>query len=182
MIYNLKTAMTTLCNIPKGMNARFHNVTWSSDSGSAISYEDNVNVAFGTASNYAARVKQVQSSSDSEIIAMAHSLGCMLTSAAIADHGLPASKFFALNGAVPAEAFDASMVDTSTNAANRLLHPDWRGYKANTWSANWHQLFTDPAVTPNDARSKLTWRGRFGAAAPVLYNFWSSGDEVLEIE
>ena len=28
---------------------------------------------------------------------------------------------------------------------------------------------------------RLTWRGRFAALAPVLYNFWSSGDEVLEI-
>jgi len=38
-----------------------------------------------------------------------------------------------------------------------------------------------PIVFPNDDRAKLTWRGRFSNATPILYNFWSSGDEVLEI-
>jgi hypothetical protein len=73
------------------------------------------------------------------------------------------------------------MVDVRTNAANRLLHPYWRGYEARTWAANWHQLFTDTTVFPDDDRSALTWRSRFATVAPVLYNFWSSGDEVLEI-
>ena len=165
----------------EGSRARFHCVTWSSDTGPAISYEDNVNNAFATASSYAARVNAVKAANQSQVVVMAHSLGCMLTSAAIADHGMQAGKFFALNGAVPAEAFDAAMIDERTNALNRLLHPDWRGYKARTWSANWHRLFADPAAFPDDDRARLNWRGRFANAAPVLYNFWSSGDEVLEI-
>jgi len=166
----------------EGSRARFHCVTWSSDTGPAISYEDNVNNAFATASSYAARVNAVKAANQSQVVVMAHSLGCMLTSAAIADHGMQAGKFFALNGAVPAEAFDAAMIDERTNALNRLLHPDWRGYKARTWSANWHRLFADPAAFPDDDRARLNWRGRFANAAPVLYNFWSSGDEVLEIK
>jgi hypothetical protein len=80
----------------EGMNARFHSVTWSSDSGSRISYEDNVHIAFSTASNYAARVKTIQTANNSEIIVIGHSLGCMLTAAAIEDYDLPADKFLRL--------------------------------------------------------------------------------------
>jgi len=165
----------------EGMNARFHAVTWSSDTGASISYEQNVNNAFLTASNYAARVNAIKAANSSEVVVMGHSLGCMLTSAAIADGGMQADKFFALNGAVPAEAFDGSMANEKTNALNRLLHPDWRGYKAKTWASNWHRLFTNSVAFPADDRAELTWRGRFADAADVLYNFWSSGDEVLEI-
>jgi hypothetical protein len=165
----------------EGGRARFHSVTWSSDTGSRIAYAGNVNNAFATAAGYAARVNAVKAANQSQVVVMAHSLGCMLTSAAIADHGMQADKFFALNGAVPAEAFDAAMVDERTNALNRLLHPDWRGYLPRTWSANYCQLFTNSAAFPDDDRAGLAWRGRFADAAPVLYNFWSSGDEVLEI-
>ena len=149
----------------EGMNARFHAVTWSADSGSSISYEDNVNIAFLTASNYAARVGSVKATNQSEVVVMGHSLGCMLTSAAIADHHLPAAKFLALNGAVPSEAFDAAMADERTNSLNRLLHPYWRGYMARTWSANWHRLFADPDAFPGDDRAALTWRGRFDGSS-----------------
>ena len=171
----------------EGSRARFHAVTWSSDCqpdytyGPNMSYEYNVNNAFLSASNYAARVNAIQATNQSEIVVMAHSLGNMLTSAAINDWGMRADKYFALNGAVPAEAYDASMVDVRTDAANSLLHPDWRGYKASTWSSNYYHLFTNSAAFPCDARTNLTWRGRFANAAPVLYNFWSSGDEVLEV-
>ncbi len=135
-----------------------------------------------TASNYAARVNAFKATNQSQVVVMAHSLGCMLTAAAITDHALQAGKFFALNGAGPSEAFDPAMADERTNALNRLLHPDWRGYMPRTWSANWHRLFTDPAAFPDDDRARLKWRGRFASAAPILYNFWTSGDEVLEIE
>jgi hypothetical protein len=165
----------------EGMNARFHAVTWSADTGAGVSYEENVNNAFLTASIYAERVNAIKAANGSDIVVIGHSLGCMLTSAAIADGGMQADKFFALNGAVPAEAFDPAMADEQTNAQNRLLHPDWRDYNANTWSANWYQLFTNSAAFPNDDRATLTWRGRLTNAAPVLYNYWSSGDEVLEI-
>lgn len=146
-----------------------------------MSYEYNVNNAFLSAGNYAARVNSIKATNNSEIVVMAHSLGCMPASAAIADHGMQAGKFFALNGAVPAEAYDASMANIKTNELNRLLHEYWRGYKSNTWSANYHQLFTNSVAFPDDDRASLAWRGRFADAAPVLYNFWSSGDEVLEI-
>jgi hypothetical protein len=75
----------------------------------------------------------------------------------------------------------AKHIESFYYAANRLLHPYWRGYEACTLAANWHQLFTDTTVFQDDDRSALTWSSRFSAAAPVLYNFWSSGDEVLEI-
>jgi len=165
----------------EGMNARFHAVTWSGDTGASISYEENVNNIFLTASNYAARVNAIKATNNSEVVALAHSLGCMFTSAALVDGGMLADKFFALNGAVAAEAFDAGMADMRTNSLNRLLHPDWRGYKARTWASIWHRLFTNSAAFSGDDRVALTWRGRLAPASAVLYNFWSSGDEVLEI-
>jgi hypothetical protein len=165
----------------EGMNARFHAVTWKGDQGTSLSYETNVHNALMTASNLATRVNGVKATNNSEVVVMAHSLGCMLTAAAITDWGMNADKFFALNGAVPVEAFDPALVDEGTNALNRLLHPDWRGYDPKTWSACWYKLFTDPVVFPDDARATLTWRGRLQSSAGVLYNFWSAGDEVLEI-
>jgi len=164
-----------------GMNAKFTMVTWSSDTGPTISYEDNVIIGFQAAQAYAAHVNGVKQSSGDEVIVMAHSLGNILTSAAICDHGMLADKYFAFNAAVPAEAFAPGMADVRTNEVNRMLHMNWRGYKPETWAANWHQLFKDPYVFPNDDRKHITWRGRFAAATPILYNFWSSEDEVLEI-
>ena len=34
---------------------------------------------------------------------------------------------------------------------------------------------------PNDSRGKLTWKGRFANVCSVAVNFYSSGDEVLEL-
>jgi len=165
----------------EGSQARFHSVTWDGDVESSVSYESNVNKAFLTAPAYAARVNSIKSEKGSTVVVMAHSLGNILTASAICDHEMAADKYFALNGAVPAEAFAPDMADTRTGEANRMLHQNWRGYKPETWAANWYQLFQDPVAFPDDSRAKLTWRGRFVAAAPILHNFWSSGDEVLEI-
>ena len=109
-----------------------------------------------------------------EKVVMAHSLGNMVVSSAFADHGMVADKYFALNAAVASEAFDSSLFDTKTN--NPLVHTEWHEYQPKTWSACWHELFTS-----GDDRRELTWKDRFGAVAPKVYNYWSSGDEVLEI-
>ena len=53
--------------------------------------------------------------------------------------------------------------------------------ESRAWGSEFFKrLFTNSAAFSGDDRVTLNWRGRF-AAAPVLYNFWSSGDEVLEI-
>ena len=56
---------------------------------------------------------------------------------------------------------------------------DWAGYAGRTWSARWHELFLN---NPNDDRAALTWKNRFSAVpSSILYNYYSSGDEVLEL-
>ena len=83
-------------------------------------------------------------------------------------------KLIMLNSAIPSEAFDPSLADASPE--NVLVHDEWTGYTNACWAALWHRLFL-----PGDARRNLTWRGRFAAVVPVAVNFYSSGDEVLEL-
>ncbi len=168
----------------EGSRARFHMVTWSSDEASDggaspnISYEHNVNNAFLSASNYASLLQGIKNANNSRIVLSAHSLGNMLTSAAIQDHNAPVDVYFALNGAVPSEAYDESEANTEQSADNFMLHPYWRDYKMETWASNYHMLFNDDS---NDDRRKVTWKGRFKDVTPYIYNYMSSGDEVLEI-
>ncbi len=70
---------------------------------------------------------------------IAHSLGNMLTSAAIQDHNAPVDVYFALNGAVPLEAYDESEANTEQSANNFMLHPHWRDYKMKTLVSKFFQ-------------------------------------------
>ncbi len=156
-----------------GSNARFWMVTWNGDAGmvSGFNYHGNVYNAFLTAPTLAAYVNSHGTGSK---VVMAHSLGNMVVSSAIQDHGMQVAKYFMLNAAVPAEAFDPSLADASPS--NVLVHDYWREYTNRTWAAKWHELFP-----PSDDRNRLTWRGRFADVASVAYNFYSSGDEVFEL-
>ena len=107
-------------------------------------------------------------------VVIAHSLGTMVAAAAIQDYGMQVEKLIMLNSAIPAEAFDPSLADATPE--NKLVHDNWTGYTNTCWAALWHQLFPS-----DDSRSKLTWRGRFAAVVPIAVNFYSSGDEVLEL-
>jgi hypothetical protein len=40
-----------------------------------------------------------------------------------------------------------------------MVHPDWDNYTNRLWASEWYQLFSAP-----DARTELTWRGRFSRA------------------
>lgn len=113
-----------------------------------------------------------------EKVWMAHSLGNMLSGYAIADNGMNVDKYFALNAAVASEAYDVTTVDESETSANWMRNSSWVGYSNRTWSATWNKLFS-----PGDDRTKLTWRNRLTNVLDrtQMYNFWSSGDEVLEI-
>ena len=68
---------------------------------------------------------------------LAHSLGNMLVSAAKQDYGLQYAKYFMLNAAVPAEAYDLSIAIR----VPQLVHPDWADYPTNSWVSSWHALF-----------------------------------------
>jgi len=137
----------------------------------AFHYHENVENAF-LAAPY---LKNYVNGLSGEKIMMAHSLGNMVVSSAIADHGMGVGKYFMLNAAVPAEAFDPSLWSDSPDASNRLVHDYWRDYTNTCWSAKWHELF---AGAPSDDRGRLTWKGRFAGVltGTAAYNFYSSGD------
>ena len=154
-----------------GSNARFHGITWYGDKGSAMNYQENVNHAFQAAGQLNGYVSQISGSK----VLLAHSLGNMVVSSAIQDHGMSVHKYLMLDAAVASEAYDASLFNPATNE-NPMLHADWREYEPKTWSAFFHQLHSVP-----DQRAGLTWKDRFAGVVPYTYNFYSSGDEIFEI-
>lgn len=153
-----------------GANMEFYPVAWESDIGPSYNYQVNVSNAFVTASRLAPYVNSIPG----RRVVIAHSLGTMVAAAAIQDYGMQVEKLIMLNSAIPSEAFVPSLADLSPT--NCLVHDEWTGYTNACWTSEWHKLF--PA---SDARRSLTWRGRFANVAPVAVNFYSSGDEVLEI-
>ena len=157
-----------------GMKAKFCGVSWPGNLGTKADYYLNVQSARDTA----AQLAPIVNAMPGEKIWMAHSLGNMLTGYAIADCGMNVDKYFALNAAVPAEAYDVATVDERDSPDNYMQHDDWAGYTNRSWSAKWHEYFPI-----GDDRRKLTWQNRFAdvLTRTQLYNFWSSGDEVLEI-
>ena len=154
-----------------GMRARFYNVDWKSDIGSSANYHENASNAFVVAS----QIVSIIDSIPGEKIIMAHSLGNMVVSSMIQDYGLEVSKYLMCNSAVPAEAYDTSL----SLRAPQLVHPDWEEYPTNSWAASWHKLFKDEHT--NDDRKHLGWPGRFANVIPYAVNFYSMGDEVLEL-
>jgi len=158
-----------------GMKAKFCGVSWPGNLGTKADYYLNVQSARDTA----AQLAPIVNAMPGEKIWMAHSLGNMLTGYAIADCGMNVDKYFALNAAVPSEAYDVATVDERDSPDNHMQHSNWLGYSNRTWASSWYKLFPPQS----DDRRKLTWRNRFASVLErtQLYNFWSSGDEVLEI-
>ena len=99
----------------------------------------------------------------------AFSMGNVVVSSAIVDHGLRVSNYYMINSSAALEAYAAG-------ARNRdeMRHPDWHEYEDDLWSTEWYELFDKET----DARSRMTWRGRFGPLNNA-YNFYSTGEEVL---
>ena len=154
-----------------GSNARFYNVDWRSDIGTDANYHQNASNAFAVASQLAS---EITNAVPSEIVLMAHSLGNMVCSSMIQDYGLGPACYLMCNSAVPAEAYDT---DGSLRVP-QLVHPEWVEYPTNSWASSWHWLFRNE---PNDDRRLLGWPGRFSNVAQYAVNFYSTGDEVLEI-
>ena len=152
-----------------GCHVEFHNVDWRSDIGAVGNYQQNASNAFEIASVIAADLNAVPG----DKVMMAHSLGNMVVSSMIQDHGLQVSRYFMCDSAVPAEAFDMSLAPT-----NVLVHADWNEYPAKARANEWYHCFEDD---PSDDRGKLTWAGRFLDVAQYATVFYSTGDHVLEL-
>ena len=115
--------------------------------------------------------------------AVAHSLGNVLVSSLINDHGVKFGNYIMLNPAVPCEAYDGRALKNDPDRRN-MTHPDWRGsatdgsgdyYEDNT-AAGWNLLFSE-----TDPRSLVTWDGRFASVLDKteVWQFYSSGEEIL---
>ena len=123
-------------------------------------------------------------------VLMAHSLGNMLVSSAIQDHDVSPSAYFMLNGAVASEAYDAKRYRADPGQTQHLIYPEWYmadeygdSYPLMTYSTEWHKLFADGTSEADKSRAALTWIKRFDQV-PVrttMYNFYTLGDEVFEI-
>jgi hypothetical protein len=157
-----------------GSQSKFWGMTWEGDMGllNALHYQENVANSLTVSSNFYEQIHGIPG----EKIVMAHSLGNMVVSGAIQDYGLVVSKYFMLNSAVAAECYRPASFNETTSD-NYMLHSAWSGYNSNTWCATWFKLFS-----VSDDRSKLTWKNRFPNAFTVAYNFYSSGDEVFEVQ
>ena len=93
----------------------------------------------------------------------------VVVSSAIVDHGLRVSNYYMINSSAALEAY----AEGARNR-NEMRHPDWHEYEDDLWSTEWYELFDKET----DARSRMTWRGRFGPLNNA-YNFYSTGEEVL---
>ncbi len=159
-----------------GSRAKYWALYWRGNEGSDLNYQENAHNAFETAAVLAA---DPDVSGTPNKVFIAHSLGNMLISSAIQDHGVNALRYIMLNAAVAAECYESTTFNDNTVAGNPMAHHDWLGYDADTLAATWHELF---ASSPGDLRAELTWKDRFPSIGPPFaFNIYSSGDTVLEV-
>ena len=158
-----------------GSRKMFTAATWyGNDSQSVIylgntpDYYSNVDHALSTAATFKRSVAALPGTSK---YVAAHSLGNMLVSSAIAEHGLVVTRYFMLNAAVPIEAYAPSAITESTRT--NMTPADWRPYVLRLRANHWHELFDG-----TDARRDLTWKGRFASIGDVV-NYYSVGEDVL---
>ncbi len=158
-----------------GSHAKFYGIMWNGyDSQGKIitgvtgNLETNVVHAFDTAPLLNTFLNGLTGTN----VVAAHSLGNMVVLSTLNDctnHSI--KQYFMLNAAVAMEALDGS-----TPQSANLVHTDWASYGTNLWASYWHNLF--PA---GDGRRLLTWNNRLadGLQNATVYNFYSSGEEVL---
>jgi hypothetical protein len=154
-----------------GSRAKFWGVSWHVNS---IDYYGSALNAFNTASHLQ---QFLNWSVTGEITIAAHSLGNMVVSSVLSDYDItvPIRNYFLIDAAVASEAYDEAAEPT-----NDMVHPLWDKYSEKLWASEWFKLFINDQ--PTDYRSKLTWRNRFARrpASTMYYNFFSSGEDVLE--
>ena len=158
-----------------GSHAKFYAATWYGNDtqqswlgGLTPDYHVNVVHALDTADAFA---NLLNTQVGGDITLATHSLGNMLSSSAITKYSANVSRFFMIDAAVAIETFDGSL----SLQNNNMWHTDWDSFSESLWCSEWYTNF--PA---SDGRHALTWRDYFGSGASVAYNFYSSGEDVLE--
>ena len=166
--------VSSLANAQGNFNMATEFVELGRNAAGALDVEFHQNAC--NAFEVAARLAPTIAAIPGEKVLMAHSLGNMVCSSMIQDHGLQVSKYLMCNSAVPSEAYCGQ--DDISIRVPQLLHPDWESYPTNTWASNWHKHFRE---IPDDDRKFLGWPARFPDVPAVAVNFYSTGDEVLEL-
>lgn len=152
-----------------GSHAMYTAVTWQGDetpghlSPGAYYHADVIN-----AFQVAPALKSAIATIPGELYLAAHSLGNMVASSAIVDHGLNPTLYFMIDAAVAMEAYKASETHPT-----EMVDSNWLAYQHRLWPSDWHELFDH-----SDNRHKLAWRGRFGNI-PQAINYYSEGEDVL---
>ena len=167
-----------------GSRAMFTGVSWYGSQGATtpvygarLDYYSNVRNAFLTAPHLKNAVAELPGTHK---FITAHSLGNMVVSSAIVDHNMSVEKYFALEAAVPMEAYSGTIEHLSmVNPTESLSFYGWINYDRRLWASDWNKLFSPANGFADDGRYSLTWRDRFGAI-PNMYNFHSTGEEVLK--
>jgi predicted alpha/beta hydrolase family esterase len=157
-----------------GSHAKFYAVTWEASDSQwlnqvTVNLQTNIVNAFLTASNLATFIGTLPN----QTVVAAHSLGNMAVLSALNDCtniNFNINTFFMIDAAVAMEAIQG----TASEDVN-LIYPDWIPYANKLYASFWWQLFPT-----NDARHALTWNNRLANVGnTTLYNFYSSGEEVL---
>jgi hypothetical protein len=167
----------------EGSDARFVGITWEGNQGQfdvslffekmfTPDYWRNAYNAFSSSHALATEINGLTGSSKSKTVIAAHSLGNMVVSSAICDHGLKAGQYFMFNSAVPREAYSAAYAALDRG---NMRNPDWQNYPTRLWSTDWNDLYA-----ANDGRNKLTWQNRFASLLDKTtpFNYYSTGEDV----
>jgi alpha-tubulin suppressor-like RCC1 family protein len=168
-----------------GSRAKFYGVTWNGSESQqqlgskyvTTNYHRNVDNAFATAWPFAGFLNSL----GANVTVVAHSLGNMVVSSAIHDWGAHVKNYYMVDAAVAIEAYDGG-----ASKEPLMVHEDWyepnrapdQNYTERLWASEWYQ---NSALPTGDARKTLTWRDRLSRTTEntTVYNFYSSGEEVL---
>lgn len=170
-----------------GSNARFSAFAWRGYQGQiqvagarlTADYQVNLDNAFGTAKSF----KQYLDLTVGEKTVAGHSMGNILVGSAMHDWGARPKNYFMLNAAAAKECYDKTEAEDPVQDM-AMVHPNWKDYPKEVRASEWHNL-PSPAVWPaSDARRTLTWKDRLknviaNGGQTAVYNFYSSGEEVL---
>jgi len=169
-----------------GSTARYYGVTWRGNETQVnlpyidaftTNYAINIENALDSGPALSDFVQAINEGGTRTTTAAAHSMGSVIAAGAIANFAAPISRFYMINAAFALEALDPS----ARNQA--MIHNTWRDvggiagndYDPSLFAANWYQFFPT-----DDARSELTWQGRFtGVLSINVHNFYSQTENVL---
>jgi len=148
-----------------GSNARFVGVTWHGATG--LDYHKAVFQAFQTGDN----LNGALSGYSGDLTVASHSLGNMVVSHAIQSGSFRPDRYYAINAAVPAEAYVGGGFESD------MVEEDWDNISADEYASRWYMQFSG-----SDNRQFLKWAGVFANVdqATTVSNFWSGGEDVLD--